>query len=85
MRSGIDGVLRLGDLVGRRNLRGNGGVHLLTPLIEQFDGGETLRHEGAGAVEFLLGQRDLGLPLREVRSRLVEGALRQTHQRLGLL
>ena len=85
MRGGVERVLRLGNLVVRRILRGDGGVHLLTTLIEQLDGSEALGHEGAGAVELLLRQRNLGLLLREVRLRLVERALRLAHQRLGFL
>ena len=34
VRGGVERVLRLGDLVGRRSLRGEGGVRLLPPLIE---------------------------------------------------
>ena len=79
MRSGVERVLRLGNLVVRRILRGDGGVHLLTTLIEKFDGSEALGHEGAGAVQLLLRQRNLGLLLREVRLRLVERALRLAH------
>jgi hypothetical protein len=85
VRGGVERVLRLGDLVRRRILRGNGGVHLLSPLIEQLDRGEAPGHQGTGAIELLLRQRDLGLLLREVRLCLVERTLRLAYQRLGLL
>ena len=51
----------------------------MTTLIEKFDGSEALGHEGAGAVQLLLRQRNLGLLLREVRLCLVELALRLAH------
>ena len=41
VRGCVERELRLGDFVRRRILRGNGSVHLLAPLIEQLDGGET--------------------------------------------
>ena len=57
VRGCVERLLRLGDLVVGHILRGNGSVHLLTPLIEQLDGGKPLRDEGARAIELLLRQR----------------------------
>ena len=37
---GVERVLRLGYLVVRRALCGDGAVHLLPSLIQQFDSGE---------------------------------------------
>ena len=85
MRRGVERVLRPGNPLSRRIFGGVGGADLLTALIEQLKGGEALRHEGRCALEFLLGELDLGLLLHEVRLRLVERTLRLAHQRLGLL
>ena len=47
---GVERVLRLGNSVDRSIFCRDSAVHLLTPLIEQFDGGEALGYESAGAI-----------------------------------
>ena len=71
---------RLADPFGRRVLRGDSGISQLGLLVEQFDRGEALRHERAGAVEFLLGELHLGLLLHEIGLGLVERPPRLAHQ-----
>ena len=85
MVGGVERVLCLGNLVIGRALRGDRGVHLLSPLIEQLDSSKTLGYEGLGALELLLGQGHLALLLHGVCLSLVERALREIRHRLGFL
>ena len=75
MRCGVQRPLGLADAIVRRLKRGDRPVERLPALVQELVGGETLLHQRAGAVELLLGERQLGLGEVDVGVRLFEAML----------
>ena len=79
------GVFGLSHAGGGGIERSRSAVELLPPLIEQFLGGIAPLEKITGAIQLLLRQCDLRLPLFPRRARFIDGSLRLQQQSLGPL